>query len=112
MDFSEIFEWAEQYLKAKCIISLRPHEYIYLLGGCWLRIKHILYNTLTKTLLINVRQDMMRYLQNEYYKGTHSYSECGSMLDMLILPNMTFDILGRAYTFLELEDMVESGEFQ
>lgn len=110
MDFSEIFEWAEERLKSRLVIDLRPHDYIYLLGGCWLRMRYIVGEMLTEQLLARARQDMRQYLYSEYQKGTHSYDNVDAMLDILILPHMSFEIMGGRYTFLEIEDMVLSGD--
>lgn len=110
MDFSEIFEWAEGYLKSRLIINLRPHEFIYLLGGCWLRMRYIVGEPLSGALMARIRQEMRQYLYSEYQKGTHSYENVDDMLDALILPNMSFDIYDGRYNFFEIEDKVLSGE--
>lgn len=110
MDFSEIFEWAEQHLKSRLVSRLRPHEYIYLLGGCWLRMRYIVGEPLTEALIARARNDMRQYLYSEYQKGTHSYENVDEMLDMLILPHMSFDVSGGRHNFFEIEDKVYSRE--
>lgn len=110
MDFSEIFEWAENHLHKKNVIGLNPNEYIYLLGGCWMRMQFAIHEQLTKQLVLQMRQSMRQYLMLEYQKGMHHFQDYDYLLDGLILPNMSFDILGRTHTFLEIEDMVLSRE--
>lgn len=107
MDFSEIFEQAEELLKFENIIEIQPHEYIYLLGGCWLRIRGISGEPLTKNLVLSVRQTLINYLADEYRKRTHGFFDYKLFLNKLVFPYMTFDVNGRHCTFHEIENMVE-----
>ncbi len=110
MEFSEIFELAEDYLKSRNIINIRPHEYIYLLGGCWLRMRYIVNESLTQRVLIRMRHDMLQYLYSEYQRGTHGYTDCEELLNQLILPYITLEISNEVYTFPQLEKKMKLPE--